>query len=302
MSALLDELLATTSRTFALTIPMLPEPLRREVGVAYLLLRVADTLEDANTWPRDVRVEALGRFAHLLDTARTDDVAADAARWAAAKPVENEHHVALVARLPEVWAVFEELEPRAQSIVRNHVGRATRGMAELLANTDVDGNHRLRTLTHLQGYCYVVAGIVGELLTELFLRDTRLAPAADALHSDEVAFGEGLQLVNILKDAADDAGEGRSFLPPTVDRAEVFALARADLARARRYVLALQRGGADRGIVAFTALPVLLARATLDAVERVGAGAKVGRDAVFRIVAEMNGALDAGEDAVAAGA
>ena len=46
----LDRLLAETSRTFALTIPLLPEPTRRETTVAYLLFRIADTLEDATLW------------------------------------------------------------------------------------------------------------------------------------------------------------------------------------------------------------------------------------------------------------
>ena len=44
---LMDHLLEKTSRTFALTVPLLPEPTRCEVTVAYLLFRVADTLEDA---------------------------------------------------------------------------------------------------------------------------------------------------------------------------------------------------------------------------------------------------------------
>jgi len=58
--ATLDDLLEKTSRTFALSIPMLPEPTRRHVGIAYLLFRIADTFEDAARWPRDRRLAALG--------------------------------------------------------------------------------------------------------------------------------------------------------------------------------------------------------------------------------------------------
>jgi len=66
-------------------------------------------------------------------------------------------------------------------------------------------------------------------------------------------------------------------------------------------VLGLQRAGAPRGIVEFTALPVLLAWATLDRVEQSGPGAKVSRDDVVRIVGELGEALDEGRPAVPAG-
>ncbi|MBK7863440.1 MAG: squalene/phytoene synthase family protein, partial [Archangiaceae bacterium] len=62
----LDDLLVKTSRTFALAIPMLPEPTRREVSVAYLLFRIADTFEDATTWPRAERIAALGDFSDAV--------------------------------------------------------------------------------------------------------------------------------------------------------------------------------------------------------------------------------------------
>ena len=105
-------------------------------------------------------------------------------------------------------------------------------------------------------------------------------------------FGEALQLVNILKDSSFDQTEGRSYLPPGVERDEVFAVARADLRAATEYVLALQRAKAERGLVAFNALPVLLAVATLAKVETAGPGSKITRDEVYRTVELMNYALD----------
>ena len=65
----LDDLLEKTSRTFALSIPMLPEPTRRHVGIAYLLFRVADTFEDASLWSRARRLAALDDLAQLLKRA-----------------------------------------------------------------------------------------------------------------------------------------------------------------------------------------------------------------------------------------
>jgi farnesyl-diphosphate farnesyltransferase len=133
------------------------------------------------------------------------------------------------------------------------------------------------------------------MLTELFLHARpSLASAASDLRRDAPAFGEALQLVNILKDSADDAGEGRHFLPAGVARESVVALARRDLDTATRYCIRLEADGAGAGIVGFTALPVLLAHATLDQVALAGPGAKVTRAELGRIMAELGEALPAG--------
>jgi len=75
---------------------------------------------------------------------------------------------------------------------------------------------------------------------------------------------------------------------------QVLALAREDLETAGRYCLQLHDAGAPRGIIAFTALPVLLARNTLDVVEKDGAGAKLTRPEVRGLVERLDQALDQG--------
>jgi farnesyl-diphosphate farnesyltransferase len=160
---------------------------------------------------------------------------------------------------------------------------------------------RLRDIRDLQDYCYAVAGIVGEMLTELFLLGRPgLEPIAPALRADAATFGEALQLVNILKDVATDAGEGRRYVPEGVGRKRVFALARNDLACAGGYVRRLQGADAPRGVVAFTALPVLLAWRTLDRVEERGPGAKLSRAEVADIAHSLEEALDRRRPAVPA--
>jgi farnesyl-diphosphate farnesyltransferase len=130
------------------------------------------------------------------------------------------------------------------------------------------------------------------MLTELFLLGRpSLGPAASRLRRDAATFGEALQLVNILKDAATDEREGRCYLPPGRDRSEVFALARRDLEVAGRYVMRLERHGAPRGLLAFTASPVLLAWASLEVVEREGPGSKISRARVAEIVSLLENAL-----------
>jgi farnesyl-diphosphate farnesyltransferase len=288
----LDELLQKTSRTFALTIPLLREPARTEVGVAYLLFRVADTLEDATHWPRDRKVRELRDLALFLEGGSGESAAALAGRWADSPPLDHQGYRELLAAFPEVARAAGALAPEARTLVAEHTARTCRGMAEFVAREGEKGGLRLRDVDDLKAYCYAVAGIVGEMLTELFLLDDgRLGAIAPELRRDAAYFGEALQLVNILKDAAADSVEGRTYLPPGVARAEVFALARRDLVAAAGYCARLERVGADGSLVAFTTLPVLLAKATLDRVEARGPGAKIGRDEVEAIVAGLQAAI-----------
>lgn len=295
----LDAHLLKTSRTFALCIPRLAQPTRREVTLAYLLLRVADTFEDAAAWPRARRIEALERFGVLLARRAPEETAAQAAVWAEEVPCAWLAYRELLADLPEVLDAFFGLAPPAVELIRAHMLRTIRGMAGYVARTDAAGELRLADLADLRGYCYVVAGIVGELLTELYLLERpELAAVAPRLRERAPFFGEGLQLVNILKDSAADAVEGRCYLPAAVDRAEALALAREDLRAAAEYVLALQAAGAERGLVAFNALPAELALATLDRVEAAGPGAKLTRREVYDIVDRVNQALERDAPAV----
>lgn len=294
----IDQLLEKTSRTFALSIPLLPEPTRREVAVAYLLFRIADTFEDATAWTAEQQVAALDDLIALLESPEPQRANALAAQWSADPPIDHDGYLELLAETPLVLETLAALAPEAREIVVRHTIRTARGMAGFVART-VGGTLRLNDLQDLHDYCYTVAGIVGELSTALFLRQRDdLAPVAPALQQRAVRFGEALQLVNILKDAAFDSGEGRFYLPRSIPRGEIFALAHADLEVAGEYTRLLQSAGAPRGVVAFCALPVRLAIAALDCVEAEGPGAKVPREQVWQTVAEMNAALDAGEPAV----
>jgi len=288
----LDALLGETSRTFALTIPLLPEPTRFEVTVAYLLFRVADTLEDATLWPARHKRAELARLGGVLRAVRHDEAERLAAGWTERPPCDHAGYRALLLAFPEVLDSLERLSPAAREAIREHLGRTIERMAGFVGQ-DADRGPTLRDLADLRSYCYAVAGIVGEMLTELFLLGRpQLDRVATDLRSGAAAFGEALQLVNILKDAVSDRREGRSFLPPGVERDRVLALARANLAAAGRYCRVLASAGAPVGLLEFTALPVLLARATLDRVERDGPGAKLSRPEVGAIVARMHDALE----------
>jgi farnesyl-diphosphate farnesyltransferase len=293
MSADLGELLEKTSRTFALSIPVLPEPTRREVTVAYLLFRIADTFEDASHWAREKRIEALAAFERLLESPDAAEAARLSRAWVADGISTHAGYNWLMSEVPGVLDAYAALSGGARPILKEHVIRSARGMAGFVSRTGDDGNLVLSSVDDLHGYCYVVAGIVGEMLTELFVLDRPpLVPVAPFLRERAATFGEALQLVNILKDSASDLEEGRRYLPEGVPVEEVFALARRDLTTAGAYIEALQKAGAPRGILEFTSLPVALAWAALERVEKAGPGSKVSRPELFLITQKVKRALD----------
>ena len=111
----MHDLLTRSSRTFALNIPLLPEPTRCEVTVAYLLFRVADTLEDSTAWARQRRIDELERFATLLrrpDPRSATELASD---WKAEPPCDHEGYQELLVELPLVMEVQSSLAPACRS-------------------------------------------------------------------------------------------------------------------------------------------------------------------------------------------
>jgi len=294
--AVLHDLLERTSRTFALAIPLLPDPLDRSVTVSYLLFRIADTFEDATVlWTRERRLAALADFEALLRAPQFQRAESLASAWIESPPTEHEGYLDLLRNTPLVVADLARMPAKVSEAMVRHTCRTANGMAGFVRRSADVGEIELEALDDLKKYCYTVAGIVGELLTDLFLIELpQLETAAPELSARASAFGEGLQLVNILKDSAEDRREGRVFLPKAVDREDVFELARADLEAAVEYCLLLQRAGAPRGVTAFTASPVALARAALDRIAERGPGAKLTRPEVFRLHARVQAALVAG--------
>jgi farnesyl-diphosphate farnesyltransferase len=288
------DLLEKSSRTFALAIPLLPPPTLREVTIAYLLFRIADTFEDASVlWSRERQLQALEQFDALLIGEAWREAGPLTRRWLAEPPTDHRGYLELLEETPGVLDAWSRLSARAREVTGRHTRRTIELMAGFVQRSDAGGSLRLDNVEDLRAYCYAVAGVVGEMLTELFLLERpNLEPIGPYLRERAARFGEALQLVNILKDSASDATEGRNYLPVSVERAEIFALARAALGAAAEYCRAVQRAGGPDGIVAFTTLPVELAWATLDKVELEGPGSKITRDEVFAFYDQVMSALE----------
>jgi farnesyl-diphosphate farnesyltransferase len=213
------EILPRVSRTFALNIPVLPEPLDAVVTVAYLLCRMADTLEDEAQGPVPERTRLLQSFAELVTlpkdwAVRSDTFARRAVNVLRAQAPEAE--VELLKATSSVLAALAGLPKSTHPHIARCVRIMTDGMAEFSASLAGEGRavDGLPTLGDTQRYCYYVAGVVGEMLTGLFVdASTAAKERAQSLESRAAAFGRTLQLTNILKDVREDLDRGYCWLP-----------------------------------------------------------------------------------------
>jgi len=271
-----NELLHAASRTFALGIDLLPGPLRSEIEVAYLLLRVSDYLEDNDRMPAEQKVALLERWARVLRGEEPVDELAEMLR-----EVPDETPDALVARnAAQVFQALQEARAGVRDILVRHVSDSTLGMARW-ARRGPD----IADEADLDDYMHEVAGRVGWLLTEVFaLHLPSVARERDEMMRLGREFGLALQTVNVIRGLHGDWERGwvfipRSFVPDGGDPRELFEpggrnrdaelaildrlvpKAEAHLDAARGYIARLP--GRQRGIRLFCLLPYLFAVRTL---------------------------------------
>ncbi len=218
-----DQILPAVSRTFALTIPQLPGDLRQVVTNAYLLCRAADTIEDEPALSAQDKHRYEEAFVEVV-AGRADAalLAAEVAPKLSAATLEAERD--LMRQLPQVIEVLRSFRPAQRAAIERCVAVMGRGMHRFQQGAGVQG---LATQAEMDSYCYYVAGVVGEMLTELFCDfDPSIAERRDAMMQLAVSFGQGLQMTNILKDQWEDRARGACWLPR-----EVFEKQNLDLAR-----------------------------------------------------------------------
>lgn len=214
-------LLQGVSRTFALTIPQLPRALERPVANAYLLCRIVDTIEDETALTSAQKRRYCQRFAAVV---RGDESPAalrnELAPLLSGQTLATERE--LIAVMPRVIAITHAFDPTQRQALARCVDLMAQGMA---AFQDRDLRGGLATLGEMNDYCYYVAGVVGEMLTELFCHySPAIAAHRDELMALAVSFGQGLQMTNILKDLWDDHDRSVCWLPQEIFLAEGFDL------------------------------------------------------------------------------
>jgi len=291
-NAFCREILPGVSRTFSLSIRLLPGDLGAAVRCAYLLCRIADTIEDEPQLAAQDKASLLDLLSNCFDepaatselTARTAEIRGKA------------EHLRLVHNADLVFIAFRDLPAATRQHVRHWVREMIAGMRKFVLA--YPRGVRIQTLAEYKEYCYYVAGTVGFLLTDLWHEHVPSIGARQyaILRSHCQAFAEALQTVNILKDVARDAEHENSVYVPeeflrrhgsaqttilAFDRAEqnhaalapLMELAWRDLDEATAYFLAIPRRAV--AIRLSCALPLLFAYATLrDLTRRPGAIAR----------------------------
>ncbi len=263
-------LLARHARTFALTLRLLPRPLREPLSLGYLLARSSDTIADSPVIDEGRRVSML----RDLDATLT---AGNPAEWrplfARGELLSGEEELfralpGLLQRLKES-PDREELCALWRTILEGQLfdlERFGQGAAPLARG-------------ELEHYCGLVAGSVGETWTRLMARHaprTLLRPVEELLPLASF-YGRGLQLVNILRDRGQDREIGRCYVREE-DAAALTALAATWLGQAESYLAGLRPGR----ILTASSLPLDLAKAMLDASgeEGIRPGMKLSRRTV----------------------
>jgi farnesyl-diphosphate farnesyltransferase len=206
-------ILPGVSRTFALTIPVLPEKLARVMTNAYLLCRLADTIEDDVGLDHARKSEFHKRFVAVVQGKEpAEPFAAELLPLLSERVLPAERD--LVRNAAAVIRVTHDFSAVERAALTRCVGVMCRGMPEFQRNKSLRG---LANLGELASYCYFVAGVVGEMCTELFCQHCPdIAKHRDAMMRLAVSFGQGLQMTNILKDIWDDRQANACWLPRSV--------------------------------------------------------------------------------------
>jgi farnesyl-diphosphate farnesyltransferase len=215
MTGNLNDLLRATSRSFYLTLRVLPAKVRSQIGLAYLLARTTDTIADTDILPVDQRLAALGKLRERI--AGQNSAPLNFGEFA-----KHQHAAAeqtLLEKAEDSLAVLQTLSPADLKRVREVLTTITSGQEldlHRFARASADHLVALQTPAELDDYTYRVAGCVGEFWTKIcrahLFPHARLEDEKQFL-TDGIRFGKGLQLVNILRDLPADLKNGRCYLP-----------------------------------------------------------------------------------------
>jgi len=306
------ELLKPVSRSFYISIRLLPRALREPVALAYLLARTSDTIADSSAVDVEKRIELLGRFSRAI--AGKDQTVGKAFEELLVSQRDPSTELGMTAGerilLESAEAILRSLEnlsPEDQRDVRELLAIITRGQRQDLMRWGGELT-ALANAEELREYTYLVAGCVGEFWTRVCFRKVQSFTARGETEMLELGanYGRGLQLVNILRDASNDLRAGRCYFPE--DELCAANLSASDLLNAPADFLPIYlrwiaeaRAGLDAGLeysIAInpprvrvaTVLPAMIGVRTLSMIEESGLEAlrtrlKVPRNEVRGMIA-----------------
>ena len=268
-SGLATKVLKDVSRSFYLSLRFLPPGFRSPASLGYLLARLSDTIADAGGASPEDRKSLLAEFRDSMESGKRDWLGGLDRLTGLSEGEER-----LVVRANECLDAIVELPEWQQNSVRKVVGIITEGQSWDLVRFEGDGLVRLDGDEELRRYTYQVAGCVGEFWTELGLGcDEDFASESEVQMLEWGRdFGRSLQLINILRDVAEDLENGRCYLPGEgrPEKEELMVLrgkwieeASAGLDSAEKYARALH----GKRMRFATILPSRIGRRTLELLE-----------------------------------
>ncbi len=215
---LLFDLLPQVSRSFSLSVRILPKALQRPIGLAYLFCRAADTIADTRLVPPASRLERLQDYRAAF--AEQNLAICQTLETELGPRQDNPAERLLLSSLGPCFSCLDALDPHDQAHIRTLVLTLTQGMQMDLTVFPSEEEGRvgvLETRADLDRYTYFVAGCVGEFWTKISLAHVASLQdwKAEDMLARAVRFGKGLQLTNILRDLAHDLRIGRCYLPRT---------------------------------------------------------------------------------------
>jgi farnesyl-diphosphate farnesyltransferase len=301
-NSLRGPLLRSVSRSFYLSLRFLPKALRDPLSLAYLLARATDTIADTTEAPVALRTEALRTLAAVIQGTAPKEKSAQLRESFAASETDKAER-ALIEQFPALLDWLADLPAEDRDEVRRVLAQINRGQLLDLERFDAGTStsiKALRTAGELDEYTYLVAGCVGEFWTRLCFRHLKNfseRPESE-MRGLGVHYGQGLQLINILRDAGNDLRNGRCYFP--AEELDSLGLKPADILNdPARIELLLNkwREKAERGIDAgkkyaaairsrrvrfATALPAKIGAQTLALLREAGAAALTRRIKVSR--------------------
>jgi farnesyl-diphosphate farnesyltransferase len=214
-SALRGTILRQVSRSFYLSIFVLPKKLRDPVSLGYLLARASDTIADTTQIPIELRIEKLRLLARGIQGEALGGAIVDlSASFSSLQ--KNASERSLIESLQSCLDWLDRSEVHDREEVRTVLEQINRGqILDLERFRDPKQIVALETAAELNEYTYLVAGSAGEFWTRLCFRHLRKfsgRPEAAMLQLGK-DYGMGLQLINILRDIGDDLRSGRCYFP-----------------------------------------------------------------------------------------
>ena len=251
-------ILNSVSRTFALTIPLLPPSIEKVVGNTYLLCRIVDTIEDAAELSAQTKQALSALFLDaVLEKVSVENFVKSCLE--ALKNYSNPDELDLIANTPTVLRILHTCSSDDQQAVSRCVSIMSEGMSFFHGKQNQAG---LQDLAEFEKYCYVVAGVVGELLTTIFSNHSHAFKKELVGHENlAIAFGQALQMTNILKDTPEDRARGVSWKPINMSQAELLKIAHQKLQDSLKYILLIPKQ--EQGMRRFCFLAFGLAVMTL---------------------------------------